>query len=195
MIAILNTGGANLNSIVNAVSRISNDLKIIDDPELLQKATSVIIPGVGVMDRVMDNIQRKELYESIRSLTVPTLGICIGMQIMFAESEEGREKGLSIFDSKIRKIKTQDKVVLPHMGWNKTFFSDCEPLFKGIKSGDYFYYVHSFMSDNKAAMIARSYYGEDITAAVKKDNFIGVQFHPEKSANNGNILLRNFLSL
>ena len=128
MIAILNTGGANISSIMNSVEKIQKKYELIDCPDKLQKASSVIIPGVGNMDRIMDNVQKKELYQSIRDLKVPTLGICIGMQIMFEKSDEGLRAGLSLFEGNVRKIKVKENLALPHMGWNKTSFDEKDPF-------------------------------------------------------------------
>ncbi len=194
MIAIVNTGGANLRSIENAISRLTDDYLITEDLKQIEKASKIILPGVGNVDRIMTKMNEKGLSDAIRKTKKPVLGICIGMQILFSKSEEGKQPCLGIMKDEVIRLQSK-KLSIPHMGWNKVFFDKDNPLSKDLKTGDYFYFVHSFRIKTNKYTVARTHYDENIPAIVNKDNFFGTQFHPEKSSQNGNILLRNFINL
>jgi len=194
MIAIVNTGGANLRSIENSISRITDNYLITDDLKQIERAAKIILPGVGNVDKIMTRMNEKGLCDYIRKTKKPVLGICIGMQILFSKSEEGKEPCLDIMKDEVIGLQSK-KLSIPHMGWNKVYFDKENPLSKDLKSGDYFYFVHSFKVKTNSYTIARTHYDENIPAIVNKDNFFGTQFHPEKSHDSGEKLIKNFIEI
>lgn len=233
MIAIIDYDTGNLRSVCNALDRIGAEYCLTDDPAVIAKADRVLLPGVGEASSAMQKLQERGLCEVIRSLKVPVLGICIGMQLMCRHSEEGDVDCLGIFDADVRKFEADPAagVKVPHMGWNT--ISDLRTdLFKGLgdladmesgpsvllsqsscsgvesgsmshgsdrsmsQSSDVFvYFVHSFAASVCDDTIAVSENGRKFSAAMHKDNFYGAQFHPEKSGDVGEMILRNFAKL
>jgi imidazole glycerol-phosphate synthase subunit HisH len=192
MIAILKYDAGNIRSVQNAVKRLDYRSTITDDPEELFRAEKIIIPGVGEASSAMRYLTERGLDRLIASLKQPVLGICLGLQIMCRFSEEGNTKCLGIFDARVRKFPPLNKV--PHMGWN-SFTSLKGDLFSGIAVNDDFYYVHSYYAELSAHASAVCDYILPFSAAMQKDNFYATQFHPEKSADKGVIILKNFLKL
>ena len=193
MIAILKYNSGNIMSVSVALKRQGHDAVITDDPEVINRAEKVIIPGVGEAASAMRHLREKGLDRLIVSLSQPVLGICLGLQLMCASSEEGDTEGLGIFDTQVRRFPAGARV--PHMGWNDFVSLSDDPLLKGIDPGDDVYYVHSYYAGVDGYTIAVCDYGLPFAAAMRKDNFFATQFHPEKSAATGARILENFLRL
>ncbi len=191
-IAIIDYGAGNVQSVKYAFDRLGYDAVISDDYEKIKVADKVVFPGVGEASSAMKALKLKNLDQLIPTLKQPVLGICLGMQLMCNFSEEGDTKGMGIFDLKVKRFPKGLKV--PQIGWNQIEELKTH-LFDGISEKEYMYLVHSYyVEDNKGA-IARSSYGLKYATAIRKDNFYGVQFHPEKSSTAGEILLSNFLKI
>ncbi|MDM3870404.1 imidazole glycerol phosphate synthase subunit HisH [Porticoccus sp. W117] len=191
-VVILDTGCANLASVRYAVERLGYQPVVSRDPDVVHAADKVLLPGVGTANEAMNNLKERQLPELINSLTQPVLGICLGMQLLASFSEEGQQACLGLVDAEVSKMETGE-LPLPHMGWNAV--ASEHPLFNGIKSGDYFYFVHSFALPVGDYTIATCDYGSPFTAAVQQGNFYGVQFHPERSGKAGAQLIQNFLTM
>lgn len=198
---IVDTGCANLSSVLFAIERIGFHATITDDIELIQSADKVILPGVGNAKHAMKNIRDKGLVECIQSLTQPVLGFCLGMQLMCKASFESKvgqhqEKVpcLNLIPVDVLPLKAEG-LRLPHMGWNTITSVIEHPVFNGIDIGDYFYFVHSFAVPISDFTAASCEYGNSFSAAIIKDNFIGCQFHPERSGANGSKIIKNFLEM
>lgn len=196
MIAIVDYDTGNLRSVCNALDRIGVQYRITDNANLIRMADRVLMPGVGEASSAMDKLRERGLCDVIRSLTCPVLGICVGMQIMCRSSEEGNAECLGIFDTEVRRFEScrDTGVKVPHMGWN-TIEKLHSPLFSGFTGGEFVYFVHSFAPDVCRHTIAVSYNGREFSAALANRNFYGTQFHPEKSGDVGEALLRNFIEL
>ncbi|MCL1124884.1 imidazole glycerol phosphate synthase subunit HisH [Shewanella surugensis] len=201
---IIDTGCANLNSVRYAFERLNNDAAInthvlvTDDLTLIKAATRVVLPGVGSAGAAMNSLQNKQLINLIKGLTQPVLGVCLGMQMMSTLSSErgGKDKDcecLGLIPTQISELDSRG-APLPHIGWNQIMPS-AHPLFDGIKAGSYVYFVHSYRAPLSDYTIARCQYGETFSAAIAKDNFMGVQFHPEKSSDVGANILSNFVNM
>lgn len=192
MIAILKYNAGNIESVRNALNRLGYENKVTEDPEEIKSSEKVIIPGVGEASSAMRYLKALGTDNLIASLRQPVLGICLGLQLMCRFSEEGRTECLGIFDAVVRKFPPDDKV--PHMGWDN-FFSLSGPLFKDVAPEDDVYYVHSYYAEISSCTSAVCNYITPFSAAMQKDNFYATQFHPEKSADTGIKILKNFLSL
>lgn len=192
MVAVIKYNAGNIGSVVNALNRLGVDSMLTDDPIELIDATQVIFPGVGEASTAMRYLKERELDKVIKSLTQPFLGICLGMQLMCDYSEENNTECLGIFDESVGKFPASQPV--PHMGWNN-FISHSGPLFEGISTVDNMYFVHSYFVEVGQDSVATTDYILPFSSALQKDNFYGVQFHPEKSAEVGQQLLKNFLAL
>ena len=191
-IAIIDYGAGNIQSIQFALERLGFKGILTNDVAFIQAADKVIFPGVGEASSAMKKLIESGLDKVIPTLKQPVLGICLGMQLMCKSSEEGNTKGLGIFDVNI--IKFSNAVKVPQMGWN-TIYNLNSDLFKNIQENDYMYLVHSFYAPKCAEMIATTNYELEYATALHKNNFYGVQFHPEKSAVVGERILENFLKL
>lgn len=192
MIAIVKYNAGNIRSVKNALDRLGVASMITDDPAKLKGAEKVIFPGVGEAGTAMNYLKARGLDEIIKSLKQPFLGICLGMQLMCSFSEEKDTECLGIFKEKV--LKFPPKGIIPHMGWND-FISIKGPLFEGLKQDDNMYFVHSYYAEIGEETVGQSEYLVPFTSALQKDNFYGVQFHPEKSAASGQKILENFLRL
>lgn len=189
-LVIINYGAGNIQSIKFAIKRLGYDAVLSDDPEEIRKADKVIFPGVGEASSAMAKLRASRLDTLIPNLKQPVLGICLGMQLMCNSSEEGSTKGLGIFDVDV--VKFSNALKVPQIGWNQ--ITDLKsPLFKGILPEQYIYLVHSYYAPLCKETIAISDYGLLYSAALKKNNFYGTQFHPEKSSIVGSKILENFL--
>ena len=189
---IIDTGCANLSSVKFAFDRLGYAAEITRDLNKIKSADKLILPGVGTAIAAMKNLQDRGLVEVIQNLTQPVLGICLGMQLMTAFSEEGNVATLSLMPSQTALI-PDTGLPLPHMGWNKVRYTEGCLLFDGIAQDSHFYFVHSYAVRPNENTIATSHYGVDFSAAIANKNFYGVQFHPERSGKNGAMLLRNFV--
>lgn len=188
--AIVKYNAGNIQSVLFAMERIGAPAIVTDDPRLISEADKVIFPGVGEASSAMKYLRERGLDSVIRNLQQPVLGICLGMQLMCNHSDEGNTDCLGIFDTRVRKFDQQLKI--PQIGWNQVSQTRTE-LFKGFTDDPYFYFVHSFYAGICKDTAAVTEYGIPFSSALQKDNFFGVQFHPEKSAAAGQILLENFL--
>ena len=198
MIAIVDTGGANIASVVNAFYRLGLTSKLTDDAALIQDAPHVILPGVGAAEDSMNRLQTKGLVEVIRSLTQPVLGICLGMQLLFEKSEEGNVDCLEIFPGTVSAMlpNPEKEITIPHMGWNRLQVENSQnPLVQNLPDPAYVYFVHSYCGPMGDWVAATTNHGVDVPAIVSKNNFVGTQFHPERSGTVGAQILRNFISL
>lgn len=203
MIAIIDYKMGNLRSVENALSRLGALYEVTADAATIQQAERVLLPGVGNCAEAMHNLRESGLIPVIRQLRQPVLGICVGLQVMCRDSEEGAsnvsEGGLTpcmnIFDSHVRRFPTTPEAKVPHMGWN-TLGNLEKKIFDGLHSGDSVYYVHSFYPTLCPDTIATTRHGSVLfSAALKYEQFYGTQFHPEKSGDVGERILKNFLSL
>ncbi|GAA0860114.1 imidazole glycerol phosphate synthase subunit HisH [Aliiglaciecola litoralis] len=198
---IINTGCANISSVKFALQRLTSNVIVSDDVSVISAADKVILPGVGSANAAMDSIAKKQLSLCIQSLSQPVLGVCLGMQLMVTDSQEKAHQGndlntpcLDLIPGQVKRMQVGE-LRLPHMGWNTVGALEHETLFKGIPDGTYFYFVHSFAVDVFTHTLATCEYGMKFSAAIRKDNFFGVQFHPERSGDAGATLLENFLAL
>ncbi|WP_295350747.1 imidazole glycerol phosphate synthase subunit HisH [uncultured Succinivibrio sp.] len=196
-ISIIDTGSANLNSVVQAFKRIGYEAIVSSEISELQNADRLVLPGVGTAAAVMDGINKYKLRDFILETQKPLLGICLGMQIQATDSEEvplGQDSVIECLDIvKARCVKLKcDGLRLPHMGWNTVNHTD-HPLFSDIKQDAFFYFDHSFAMQTGDYTIGKTTYGTEFSSAIAKDNFMGVQFHPEKSSAAGEQLLTNFI--
>ncbi|UXN35273.1 imidazole glycerol phosphate synthase subunit HisH [Avibacterium paragallinarum] len=191
-ITIINTGCANLSSVKFAFERLGYQAEITDDLAKIQSAEKLILPGVGTASAAMQSMQSRQLIETIQQLTQPVLGICLGMQLMTDYSAEGEISTLKLIQGKTELLPNKG-LPLPHMGWNKVHYQDLHPLFEHIPQDSYFYFVHSYAVLPNENTIAACDYGVPFSAAIARNNFYGVQFHPERSGKVGEQLLRNFM--
>ena len=192
MIAIIDYDAGNTKSLQFALDRLGVKNILTSDIEKINSADKVIFPGQGAAKSAMKKIIRCRLDKVIPKLKQPVLGICLGMQLFCEISEEDNVKGLGIIKSKVKLFSNKTKV--PQIGWNKIFELN-SPLFNGISENEYMYLVHSYYVPKINETIAKSYYGINYSVSIKKDNFYGVQFHPEKSSKSGQLILKNFLKL
>ncbi|MCL9804299.1 imidazole glycerol phosphate synthase subunit HisH [Flavobacterium amniphilum] len=189
-IAIIDYGAGNVQSILFALERLGYKGVVTNDHNFIKAADKVIFPGVGEASSAMKKLKENGLDLLIPTLKQPLLGICLGMQLLCKSSEEGNTDALGIFDTEIRRF--SNKVKVPQIGWN-TISNLKSPLFEGILENEYMYLVHSYYAPVCNETIATTNYDLEYTTALQKDNFSGVQFHPEKSGKAGEKLLLNFL--
>jgi glutamine amidotransferase len=195
-VVIIDNGGANIASLRYALERLGASSHLTADPDELTGARRVILPGVGAAADAMARLRALGLVDLLPQLTQPVLGICLGMQLLFARSEEGEDtECLGIIDERVARFPDRAGHPVPHMGWNQLRLVTPSPLFDGISDGDYVYFVHSYAAPIGPWTLAASDYGAEFSAAVRRGNFHGVQFHPERSAATGSRLLANFLEL
>lgn len=191
-LVIIDYGAGNIKSIQFAFKRLGVDAILSSNAEEIKAADKVIFPGVGEASSAMTKLKESGLDRLIPELKQPVLGICLGMQLMCRSTEEGNTEGLGIFDVDVKRFSNEVKV--PQMGWNT--ISDLEsPLFEEIRDSDYMYLVHSYYAEDSEESIAKTNYELQYASALQKDNFYGVQFHPEKSGKSGERILQNFLNL
>lgn len=192
MIAIIDYAAGNVKSVENAVKKLGFETQVTADHQIIRNADKVIFPGVGEASSAMEKLQAAGLDVLIPQLKQPFLGICLGQQLLCASSEEGQTKGLGIFDVKVKKFPAIQ--VVPHMGWNN--LQQLEgPLFQGISENDDFYFVHSYYCELCEEKSSVCDYIIPFSASLRKNNFYGTQFHPEKSGTAGLLVLQNFLNL
>ncbi|WP_312138896.1 imidazole glycerol phosphate synthase subunit HisH [Sphingobacterium sp.] len=193
MIGIVNYEAGNIFSITAALKRLNIAYGMVNTPEELEQYEKIIIPGVGHAGAAMAKLEARGMVEPIRQLRKPVLGICVGMQLLTDFSEEGNSDLVGIIPLKTLHFEERIQQKVPHMGWNSIEFENTCPLFQDIPNNSYFYFVHSYFIEYDATYtIARCDYGLPFSAAISKDNFWAVQFHPEKSGTAGEQLLINF---
>ena len=201
MIALIDYDAGNMRSVEKALRFLGADYEITNDAEKLQKAEKLILPGVGAFGDAMDALNRFHLTDEIKSMVTagkPILGICLGMQLFFEESEESPGvKGLSLLPGKIVRFSPEYGLKIPQIGWNSLDFPKESKLFKGIDSGSYVYFVHSYYlkASDERIVAATCEYGNHVHAAVEWGNIYACQFHPEKSSDVGLAILKNYLEL
>lgn len=192
-VSIIKYNAGNIQSVLFALERIGINGTVTDSPEVLKASDKIIFPGVGEASSAMNYLKERKLDEVIVSLKQPTLGICLGMQLMCNYSEEGNTNCLGIFDTNVKLFsQNQGAIKVPQIGWN-TIHDLKTDLYKGIKENDYMYFVHSYYAEVSKDTIAKSNYGLEYSASLQKDNFYAAQFHPEKSGDSGQQLLENFI--
>jgi|TARA_B110000879_G_scaffold47713_1_gene67221 glutamine amidotransferase len=207
-IAVVDYGMGNLRSVSKAIEHVASDKTVLitSNPEEIHAAERVVFPGQGAMPECMQELDGRGLHEAVVSAakTKPFLGICIGLQMLFDHSEEGDAKGLGLLEGNVKKFALEnvtdaagEKLKVPHMGWNQVYqYDKPHPLWQGIASGERFYFVHSYYVslEDEASAMGYGEYPNKFTCAVAQDNIFAVQFHPEKSAQAGLQLLRNFVN-
>jgi imidazole glycerol-phosphate synthase subunit HisH len=198
MIAIVDYGMGNLRSVQKGLERVRYDARVTRDPGEIQAARGVVLPGVGAFSACMENLGKFGLIEPIREIVrqkKPFLGICLGFQLLFSESEEfGRQKGLDLFPGRVVGFHAKPNLKVPHMGWNRIEKKTDSPFLDGIASGDYVYFVHSFyvVPDNRAIVATTTDYGGSFVSSIATERLFACQFHPEKSQELGLRILANF---
>ena len=192
MIGLIDTGVSNINSLIFSLQRLKLDFQVLDQNISSSKFSRFLIPGVGNFSFLAKNL-KVEIKQLLEGTDRPVLGICLGMQILFESSDEGDGRGLEILNSRIERLPSK---VSPHMGWNSIKIESSDPLLAGLSDGDDFYFVHSYADLNNENQICSTQVDNIVfSSVVRKDNFYGVQFHPEKSGRTGEILLSNFGAL
>ena len=195
-VAIIKYNAGNIFSVDCALRRIGVTAEITDDPEKISKADKVIFPGVGEASSAMAHLRHHRLDEVIRNLSQPLLGICIGQQLLCAHSQEGDTDCIGIFDVPVKRFQpSADGLKIPHMGWNRVQLTTENPLLTEALDNNFVYYVHSFYVPLNCWTIAKTKYIGEFSAAMRKDNFFATQFHPEKSGDVGERILKNFIEL
>lgn len=201
MIAVIDYGAGNLQSVEKALQFIGADVQITRDPEVLKESRAAILPGVGAFGDAMAALSRSGMVQPVQDFAhsgKPFMGICLGMQMLFEESEESpRVKGLGIFRGKILRIPEREGLKVPHMGWNSLSLLQRNGLFSGLPENPYVYFVHSYYlkAEDRSIVSSKSLYGVEIDASVQRGSVMGAQFHPEKSGKIGLQMLRNFVAL
>ena len=193
-VVIIEYNAGNTLSVESALRRSGAEVVLSRNPEIIKSADKVIFPGVGHAAAAMKSLNEFSLTKLIKQLKQPVLGICLGMQLLASFCEEGHTQGFSIINADCSLFK-ETNLKVPHMGWNSVSFKASQPLFKNIKDNSYFYFVHSYRLPVTEETIGICNYGSDFSAAVQKNNFYGVQFHPEKSSDAGQQIFSNFLNL
>lgn len=202
-IALIKYNAGNTQSALYALERIGVNAEVTDNPEEISHADKVIFPGVGEASSAMNYLRERKLDTLIKDLKQPVLGVCLGMQLLCKHSEENDTECLGIFDLQVKKFSPSPPLSppwgglgglkIPQIGWN-AIYNLSSSLFKGLKEHEYVYFVHSYYVEKSKHTIATAKYGLEYSAAIQKDNFYAVQFHPEKSADVGELILKNFIT-
>jgi imidazole glycerol-phosphate synthase subunit HisH len=193
-LVLLDSGGANLGSVQAAFARLGVDAPVVSDEKQIRAATHVILPGVGAAASAMQRLRSNGLYELIPTITQPMMGICVGMQLLFEYSEEGDTRCLGLLPGVVKKIQPVNRERVPHMGWNRLQPMQSSPLCAGLDQA-YAYFVHSYAVDTSTNTLMSTQYAQSFSAIVGNGRIFGAQFHPERSAQTGQQLLKNFLAL
>ncbi len=194
-VAIIDTGGANINSLVFAFDRLNVTAQLTRDADLIRAAPRVVLPGVGAAAASMKRLSETGLDQLIPHLTQPVLGICLGMQLLFEWSQEGSVKCLAIIPGTVEQMLSAPGLRIPHIGWNQTTVNAEHPIFDELPHQFFGYFVHSFAAPINEFTVGTCRHSRDFASIVTRDNFVGIQFHPERSADAGQQILRGFLSL
>ena len=195
MLAIVDSGGANIASVRFALERLGVQSELTADPSVIRGAERVILPGVGAAPEGMKRLQAKGLVDCVRGLKQPVLGICLGMQLLFDSSAEGEIASLGLIPGRVALLPESPGITVPHMGWNTLAIRRDTPLLRGFDANTRFYFVHSFAGPVNEFTLASCVHGSAFAAVVQRGNFSGVQFHPERSGSAGARLLNNFLEM
>lgn len=199
-VVIVDYGMGNLNSVRKKFARLNIEAKISSDPSEIEKADKLILPGVGHFRKAMHNLVEHDVASAVKEAVVgrgrPILGICLGMQLFARHSEEGGAEGLGFVDARIRRFRIRDDLSykVPHMGWNQVVFKKQSDLMKGVPDNAEFHFVHSYhlVTDDARLILSETEYEETFVSSIEQDNVFGVQFHPEKSHDVGDVVFRNF---
>ncbi|HEV2700226.1 MAG TPA: imidazole glycerol phosphate synthase subunit HisH [Steroidobacteraceae bacterium] len=194
-VAIIDSGGANLASLQFALERLGARSIVTSDAGEIAAAPRVILPGVGSALAAMQRLNAAGVAAQLPQLKQPLLGICLGMQLLFLKSEEGPAQCLGILPQTVRRLEPKQGRPVPHMGWNRLHIAHPDPLLEGVAEHEHLYFVHSYAAPVSATTLATCSYGVEIAAVVRKGNFWGTQFHPERSTKVGARILANFLRL
>ncbi|EIL94983.1 MULTISPECIES: imidazole glycerol phosphate synthase subunit HisH [Rhodanobacter] len=194
-VVLVDAGGTNIGSVRYALQRLGVDAALTSDATTIRRADKVILPGVGAAGPGMARLRELGLVEVLRGLTQPVLGVCLGMQLLCAHSEEGDTACLGVIPAPVRRFVDAPGLRVPHMGWNTLSIRQKHPLLAGLDDGEQAYFVHSYAVPTGDYTLASSGHADEFSAIVARGNFHGMQFHPERSAAVGARLLRNFLSL
>jgi len=194
-VVLVDAGGTNIGSVRYALQRLGVDAALTADADTIRAADKVILPGVGAAGPGMARLRELGLVDRLRSLTQPVLGVCLGMQLLFAHSEEGDTECLGLIPATVSRFQDRPGLRVPHMGWNRLQARRAHPLLAGMGEDDQAYFVHSYAAPVGEWTLATASYDEPFSAVVARDNFHGMQFHPERSAAVGAQLLKNFLDL
>jgi len=194
-IAIIDSGGANISSVRFALQRLGYDGVLTTDRETIAQADRVILPGVGAAGDAMQRLHEHRLDELIPELSQPVLGICLGMQLLCERSQEDDTNCLGIIPCAARKFVVDKALPVPHMGWNQLQIEGSSPLLHSLPDGSYFYFVHSYAVDLSPFTLATADYGGRFSAMIHHKNFLGAQFHPERSGRSGARIIENFLRM
>jgi glutamine amidotransferase len=195
MVAIINYGAGNTQSVINCLERIQCEYILTDQPVSIVSADKVILPGVGHAATAMQSLKDKGLIEIIKNYEKPLLGICLGMQLLYDFSEEGDTTCLGIIPGNIKKFKPLNYEKIPHMGWNQISKRSLDPLYEDVADGENFYFVHSYYAEISKYTETICEYIRPFTASCRYGNFYGMQFHPEKSGKIGENLIQKFINL
>ncbi|SEO81649.1 glutamine amidotransferase [Luteibacter sp. UNC138MFCol5.1] len=194
-VVLVDAGGTNIGSVRYALQRLGTDAELTADADAIRAASHVILPGVGAAGPGMRRLREAGLVDVMRGLTQPVLGVCLGMQLLCERSEEADTECLGVIPAPVRRFAEAPGLRVPHMGWNGLRVTSTHPLVDGVRDGDCAYFVHSYAVPTGDWSLAESEHGVPFAAIVAHRNFMGMQFHPERSASLGAQLLRNFLSL
>lgn len=194
-LVIVDSGGANLASLRCALGRLGVRARLSADPSVIADAGHVVLPGVGAAAHAMHRLRTAGLIDVLRTLKQPVLGICLGMQLLLERSDEGPTGCLGVLSSAAESLEATAGHPVPHMGWNRLRELKVDPLLEGVEDGSHVYFVHSYAAPVAEHTIATADYGRPLSAVVRRGNFWGTQFHPERSAGAGARILRNFLQL
>lgn len=192
---LVDAGGTNIGSVRYALERLGVDARTSADAEQIRKSSHVILPGVGAAMPGMQRLHDSGLVDAIRKLEQPVLGVCLGMQLLFEHSQEGDVECLGVIPGRVTHIEGDERRRVPHMGWNRLQREKGDDLLDGMPDDAFAYFVHSYAVANGDSTVASVDYGSPLSAIVRHRNFCGMQFHPERSAAVGALLLKNFLSL
>lgn len=194
-VVIVASGGANLASLRYALERLGARVAVSADGSTIASAERVVLPGVGAAAHAMTRLRAAGLINVLRTLTQPVLGICLGMQLLFERSAEGCTECLKLLPGAVEALEPAAKHPVPHMGWNELQRLEPDPLLRGVAHGDHAYFLHSYAAPMTEHTLASTDYGRAVAAVVRRGNFWGTQFHPERSSATGARVLENFLAL
>ncbi len=194
-VVIVDSGGANIASLRCALERLGVRARLSADGSVIASAERIVLPGVGAAVHAMQRLRAAGLIQVLRTLTQPVLGICLGMQLLLERSEEGPTPCLGLLPSCAQSLKTSVGHPVPHMGWNQLRHLRVDPLLEGIEDGSHVYFVHSYAAAVTEHTLAAADYGLPLSAVMRRENFWGTQFHPERSGCTGARILQNFLGL
>lgn len=195
VISVVDCCGANISSVVYALRRLGVEAQLTSDKAVVAASDHVILPGVGAFDRCATALADNDLTDTVKALTVPVLGICVGMQLLYEGSAEGELPGLGLITGTVARVPGGKDLTVPHMGWNQVAATVGDDPLVIAGHDEWYYFTHSYFAPPSDAATGVTHYGVEITATCRRDNFHGVQFHPERSATAGATLLKNFLTL